>query len=379
MDSRKSLEFIRTLIARSENEPEIKEMLKKATLMNKVAQVFDAFDDGHLENLYEMNVNRAGAKMFLDSIKGQGKAPKQVVIQSHPNHVKPFQKYFPSTVPFMIKELNQVFTDWDGTVDTKKKKDGQGFYNDLDVLVSYLKSIGLKAPFKIKVTGKSELTLTYEEDPAESRLLFDNLMAASTALKESMAVEQDLMEQMRGLGRKVAELREDYEDAQETMNILEQEARKKGSIYSKREYELRKLNAPSTSDAYKKKQKEVEKALENQRKGWAAYYEAEKVKQKAYIEYQEKREQYQNLRRDNDLASRVRAWESLDWEGGTPTEQQLGVLISILGGDYKGLIGKLPYKKVITVKISCAIKSSSSGYNQGNFKNLKDFIKVSIF
>ena len=375
MDSRKSLEFIRTLIARSENEPEIKEILKKATLMNKVAQVFATFDDGHLENLYEMNVNRAGAKMFLQALKGEGKAPKQVVIQSHPNHVAAFKKFFPSAVPFMVKSLSISTKNWDGSEEAKSKKDDGGFYNDLNELVSYLKELGFQAPFKIKVTGKAELTLTYVEEPPESKLLFDNLLSDAKALSDSMRAEQQLYDKEKDLKVEVARLREEATDEQDNEESYELEHRKSRRKSTRLEQELSSL---SLSDAaYEPKKKETEKALKDADKAGKTYQEAKTKRQKAFAAYNTKRNELREIR-NSGLYERVKVWNSLDWEGGTPTEKQLGQLMLVIGG-YEKLRGNLPYKKVITVKLSCAIKSSSGGYDQGNFKNLRDFIKTSIF
>lgn len=376
MDSKQSLEFIRTLIARSENEPEIKEMLKKATLMNKVAQVFSAFDDGHLENLYEMNVNRAGAKMFLQSLKGQGKAPKQVVIQSHPNHVQDFKKFFPATVPFAATSVSVVTTQWDESTESKSKNNAMGFYNDYNTLVSFLKDVGFQAPFKISVTGKSELTLTYTEEPAKSKLLFDNLMASANALKESMSVEKDLFEKEKALRVEVSNLEGDWKAIKDTEETLENNHSVLRAKSTRLERELSEITLSDPS--YEDKKKETEKALKDADKAWQEYQKEQTKRKKAYNKYYEKKEELSALQ-TKDLSQRVRAWESLDWEGGLPTEEQLGRLISILGGEYGKLRGNLPYKKVITVKLSCAIKSSSGGYEQGNFKNLKDFIKLSIF
>lgn len=375
MDSRQSLEFIRTLIARSENEPEIKEMLKKATLMNKVAQVFSAFDDGHLENLYEMNINRAGAKMFLQALKGEGKAPKQVLIQSHPNHISDFKKFFPSTVPFMVKELSLSIKQWDGSEETKNKKDAMGFYNDLKDLVSYLKDAGFQAPFKIKVTGKSELTLTYVEEPADSKLLFDNLLSDAKALSESMRAEQELYDKEKALRVEVAGLREDATKEQDNEESYELEHRESRRKSTRLEQELSRLNLSDT--AYEPKKKETEKALKDADKAWKDYQKAKTERQKAWSAYNTKRSELREIR-SSGLYERVKVWDSLDWEGGMPTEKQLGQLMMIIGG-YDKLRGNLPYKKIIKVKLSCAIKSSSGGYDQGNFKNLRDFIKTSIF
>lgn len=375
MDSRQSLEFIRTLIARSENEPEIKEMLKKATLMNKVAQVFSAFDDGHLENLYEMNVNRAGAKLFLQALKGEGKAPKQVVIQSHPNHTTDFKKFFPSTVPFMVKELAISIKKWDGSEETKNQKDARGFYNDLNDLVNYLKEVGFQAPFKIKVTGKTELTLTCVEEPAEPKLLLDNLLSDAEALRSNMAIEQELFEREKTLRVEVAGLREEAEIDQDNEEAYELEHRDSRRKSTRLEQELSQL---SLSDAaYEPKKKETEKALKDAEKAWKEYQKSKTKRQEAWAAYQTKRNELKEIR-SSGLYERVKTWNSLDWEGGTPTEKQLGQLMKIIGG-YGKLRGNLPYKKVIKVKLSCAIKSSSGGYDQGNFKNLRDFIKTSIF
>ena len=164
----------------------------------------------------------------------------------------------------------------------------------------------------------------------------------------------------------------DEQDNEESYELETQESRRKSTRLEQE------LSALSLSDAaYEPKKKETEKALKEADKAWRTYQEAKTKRQRAWAKYNAKRNELKEIR-SSGLYERVKIWDSLDWEGGMPTEKQLGQLMTIIGG-YGKLRGNLPYKKVIKVKLSCAIKSSSGGYDQGNFKNLRDFIKTSIF
>lgn len=379
MDSKQSLEFIRTLIARSENEPEVKAMLKKATLMNKMAQTFADFDDGHLENLYEMTVNRAGVVMFLQTLKAmktKGKAPKGVLVQTHPKHLGDMKKFFPSAIPFAITSAEEVTTLWNGDVENKSKTNVAGLYNDLGSLKKHLQELGVKAPFEIKPTGKTELTIIYTEDPAEPRLMFDEMMEEVKALAEAMAEEGKQIELKDQLEQELQDAELDLEVEQNTLEVKEVEQRAKrlemdrffDSIGGWREGDMRLDEDEEASAEYGRLKSELK----------AKGQERDSIKAEIgnlELKILELKERLKGIRVN---PKRKKIWEALDLDlDGAITEQQLGALIELTGK--RKLRGNLPYKKVVTVKISCVIKSSSSGYKEGNFKNLKDFIKLSVF
>lgn len=380
MDSKQSLEFIRTLIARSENEPEVKALLKKATLMNKMAQTFADFDDGHLENLYEMTVNRAGVMMFLQTLKAmktKGKAPKGVLVQTHPKHLGDMKKFFPSVIPFAITSAEEVTTLWNGDVENKSKTNVAGLYNDLRSLKKHLQQLGVQAPFEIKPTGKTELTIIYTEDPAESRLMFDEMMEDVKTLAEAMAEEGKQIELKDRLDQELQDAELDLEVEQNTLEVKEAEEDEKSRQVTRYYYSIgdggresaRRLREDKeVAEEYGRLDDELRAIRQEMRTIETEIGNLE-------LKVLELKERLRGIRVN---PNRKEIWETLDLDlNGTITEQQLGALIELTGK--RKLRGNLPYKKVVTVKISCVIKSSSSGYKEGNFKNLEDFIKLSVF
>ena len=379
MDSRQSLEFIARLIERSETDPRIRATLKKATLMHKMAEAFSGVDDGHLENLYRMNTNKGGASLFLQTLekalqtKGL-KAPKEVVVQAHPNFVRKFEKYFSSTVPFAVKGSEWVVEHWNGDVE-KKQKGEMGFYNDLSSLTSYLQSLGVVAPFEIKAK-KNTLVITCVQENLDIKNLFSELMLDAETLASKMVDEEktleilvELDEKISSLGLEITGMQKESQRKTEKHQALRAEATQlemtldRTPVFQQTEELTQSMvtEAKKLADAEWKSLKEFDKKLAKRQS------ELSSMKTLFDRHYEKARE------------SQSRIWKALDWGSSKLSEEQVRKLIYILGSKYKPLLQELPAKKTITVEISCVISSTSKGFKEANFSHLKDFIKLTIF
>jgi hypothetical protein len=380
MDSRKSIEFITELIKQASTDPQVRAVLKKASLMSRTAQVMAGIDDGHLENLYSMNVNRGGAAMFVKTLQQgniTGKAPKGLVIQSHPNYLKDIQKYFPSAVAFAVTNMSQTITDWSGeTSQEKQMKTQHGFYNDMPALIDFLKKAGLTAPFEIKV-GKNSLQLTCYKKELGLQTLLADLLASSKQMAKAMKDEDKELALLDELETKIVDLEAQIKEEKNLLSQLRTEWTEMRSRRSAVEDEMRRKtpndpNYDTLLQLFNDRQEDMDKLTEKQTKKEIELQKAEA----SLIETQSRFE----MLYDEEKYDRAEKWHALDWNGSdTPNAHQMVKLITMAGRRYQPLLKKLPQEEKIVVDISCAIKSSSKGFKEGTFKHLSDFIKFTIF
>lgn len=388
MDSRQSLEFIERLIKEAQTNPEIRKVLKNATLKLAATQpTIQGIDDGHLENLFSMTVNRGGMSMFLKAMdrvfadKSVSKAEKDVVIQAHPHHLRDVKKFFSSVIPFQIDGLSAEITHWDQTVETKKNNNPVGFYNEIDALVDYLKKVGFSAPFKIEAKKKG-LVLTHIDEDLDKKILFDKLMADIKQVHQAMGDVESRLEDLVKVDIQIDELDDAIKEKEIEIRVVESERNTKLRERTKLEAEL-KETPPTMDDKENPRFKEITKEIEELTKEMEALWKKmKKMKEEltktqgllkaAKIKYDELYNQ-----EEKDLVSQ---WRAVNWDGSTQlTEKQIDTFMGILGNSkYDPLKGSLPYKKTTKVSLSCVVKSSSSGYDQATFKHLKNFIKFSV-
>jgi len=382
MDSQKSLAFITELIKQAKTNPEVRAVLKKATLMNRTAEVLSGIDDGHLENLYAMNKNRGGAAMFLKAVEkaSSGKAPKGVVIQSHPNFIRDFQKFFPATVPFAVTSLEHTVIHWDEASETKQSNKPQGFYNDMPSLIAYLQKVGLQAPFEIKA-GKNSLELISKKTDKDQKRLLAEMLGDAQSLSDAMTNEEAELEHLDVLRDKITELESELREAQLSVQQKEKEHKVLRANATRIEQQLSstppKMNGED-NEAWIQMEKDWKKSSEKANKAFKDYRKQKDSAEKVKGLLSQARVQFRQLYDASDK-DRLKMWQSLDWQGGTPSEDQIHKLIYMLGERYRPLLDGLPKDETITVNISCSLKSSSKGYKEGTFKHLSDFIKFSIF
>lgn len=382
MDTQKSLAFITELIKQAKTNPEVRAVLKKATLMNRTAEVLSGIDDGHLENLYAMNKNRGGAAMFLKAVEkvSSGKAPKGVVIQSHPNFIRDFQKFFPATVPFAVTSLEHTVIHWDETSETKQSNKPQGFYNDMPSLIAYLQKVGLQVPFEIKA-GKDSLELISKKTDKDQKRLLAEMLGDAKSLSDAMTNEEAELELLGQLEDKINELEVELREAQLSVQQKEEEHQVLRANATRLEQQLENISPKingEDNEAWVQMEKEWQVSSEKAKKVFKNYRKQKESAEKVKGLLTQARTQYQQLYDASDK-DRLKMWQSLDWQGDTPSEDQIHKLIYMLGARYRPLLGDLPKDETITINISCSLKSSSKGYKEGTFKHLSDFIKFSIF
>lgn len=388
MNSQQSLEFIERLIKEAQTNPAVRRVLKNATLKLAANQpTIQGIDDGHLENLFSMTVNRGGMTMFLKAMervfadKSVSKAEKDVVIQAHPHHLRDVKKYFSSVVPFQIDGLSAEISHWDQTVETKKNNNPVGFYNELDQLIDYLKKLGFTAPFKIEAKKKG-LVLTHIDEDLDKKILFDKLMADIKQVHEAMGDVESRLEDLIKVDEQIEDLDEAVREKEIEIRVIESDRNTRLRSRTQLEDEL-KETPPALDDKENPRFKELTKEIEELTKEMEALWKKIKKMQEELTKerglLKAARIKYNELynEEEKDL---VKRWRAVNWDGSTQlTENQIYAFMTMLSSSkYDPLKGALPYKKITKVSLSCVVSSSSSGYDQASFKHLKNFIKFSV-